>query len=237
MRLPIERGTYGDIAHEYYDAVRHPTSSNFRTASARVIDSWLDPALPRQGQIIDVGAGDSLVGELLHHRRRSLRRLTLLDASPEMLRHSQKWLALGATAITADARTLPLPDSSVGLLVASLGDAFNERPFWQHVQRVLRADGIAIYTTPSYEWASKYREEHDEPIDAAEFLTREEKRLLVPSFVLAEQEQVRLFASVGLETHVVQHVLLAALEEMLLSPKLSGLGDLPVVIGYLLKRP
>ncbi len=230
-----EMGTYADLADEYYDASRHPTSSNFRTASTLVIESWLDVALPRRGRVVDVGAGDSLVAELLHRRRRSLRRLTLIDVSPEMLRHSQRWLSLGAKPIIADARALPFEDSSIALLVASLGDPFNERAFWERVQRVLRADGVVIYTTPSFEWAAMFRAEHHEPIDAAEFLTRERKRLLVPSYVLPEQEQVRLFAAVGLETQLVQHVLLSALQGASLSPKLSGLGQRPVLTGYLLK--
>jgi SAM-dependent methyltransferase len=235
--LPRRRwGSYADLADEYYDPTRHPTSTNFRAASLRIIDSWIGGRLPH-GAIVDVGAGDSIVGELFDRRKKSLRRLTLLDASPDMLRHSERWISRGARPLIADATTLPLGDASVALLVASLGDPFNKRPFWERVTRVLRPRGFAIYTTPSYEWAARFRPKHEEPLDAAEFATREGDRLLVPSIVLPESEQIQLFSSVGLATEVVQHVLLAGLEGMPISPKLSELGELPVVTGYLLKRP
>src|SRR5690606_35896916 len=90
-------GSYEALASEYYDAVRHPTCANFREASRLIINSWLDTAWPDSGWVCEVGAGQSLLAELIEERELPFDRVLITDASPSMLRHSQHWQAKGAT--------------------------------------------------------------------------------------------------------------------------------------------
>lgn len=227
----VEYGTYEDLASEYYDGGRHPTSANFRTASRAILEAWLPASL--EGRTCDVGAGCSLVAELFVERKSPVSDLVLVDSSPEMLAHSQPWLEQGATGIVADASSIPFPDDAFELLVASLGDPYNTPEFWAEAKRVVRPGGRIIFTTPSYEWASWFRTRQQEPPDSAEFLLSDGRKLRVPSYVQSESDQISTITSAGSQTIGIYHVLLAALRAEHVSPKAEVSGTTPLVTGYL----
>lgn len=233
-------GSYEDVAAEYYDSHRHPTSANFREASDLILLAWTVSRLPRAGLLCDVGAGDSALASLLSLQGRSLRRLRIIDASKKMLNYSKRWARLGAQLVVGEAEALPLNDHSVAMLVASLGDPFNRQEFWHEARRVLKPDGTVIFTTPSFEWASRFRAENHEPQDAAEFLTKDTRAVLVPSFVHSERQQLDLMNRAGVCADGVYHVFQSALQG-LVSPKITESlpARAPLVTGYLgrLDRP
>lgn len=224
---------YADVADEYYDPNRHPTSAAFRFASRSIVDAWLPSRLGRRGYLCDVGAGDSVLAEVLVSRERSLRRLYLVDSSEHMLRYSKRWIDAGASAVLSEASRLPFPPQTVALLVASLGDPFNDAPFWREVTRVLRPDALLVFTTPAFEWAEQFRIANHEPPDAAEFSLADGRVIRVPSNIYPEREQIRLMRSNGLRVKGIYHFLAGGLPEAP-PPKLQGLATtLPIVTGYL----
>jgi SAM-dependent methyltransferase len=239
---------YSELADEYYEHQRHPTSANFRDASRALVEDWLLDIITSEvlkgGErdegvtICEVGAGDSLIAEVLDKADYSLSSLLITDASSEMLQYSQKWGSKGASLATAPAQNLPLPDASLSLLVSVLGDPYNDADFWKEVCRVLETEGCMIYTTPSFEWASRFRNGTAAPgFQTAEFTLRGGKTASVPSVILPEEDQTSLIASHGLSVTSVQHVRLRDLTSENISPKLKIDGsDLPVVTGYLIRK-
>lgn len=227
-----ERGGYDDVAFEYYDSRKHPTTANFRQASALLLTSWLRDIPPDGGPIVEVGAGDSLLAELLAALGRSLRDVTLTDASEVMLAYSRKWLAHGVRLKIADAASLPAPSGSVALLVAVLGDPYNTPAFWLEAARVLTPEGICLYTTPSYEWSRRFRAAANEPEASAQFEVGT-RSVLVPSFIYPTAEQTEMIGRSGLRVAEIDSVSLDALQEQTVSHKLldaDGGGE--VLTGY-----
>jgi ubiquinone/menaquinone biosynthesis C-methylase UbiE len=225
-------GTYADLADEYYDPEKHPTSANFRTASREIIRAWLGH--PFNSEVLcDVGAGDSLLADVMTERGLGLSRTVLVDTAPGMLAHSDHWRDLGAKTVVADAEQLPFDDREFGIVVASLGDPFNTPAFWHEGRRVLRHGGRVIYTTPSFEWAESFRSRNQEPPDAAEFILADGSRIHVQSLVLTESDQVVLINESGLRVVGIYHVLLAALGSEPVSSKLNLPAATPFVSGYL----
>src|ERR1700687_4766391 len=129
--ISSRHGTFGEVATEYYDATRHPTCANLRQASGSLIEQALARLDWTNGWICDVGCGQSVVAEILDSWGQPLDRLILCDSAAAMLEHSRRWRGNKATLVVGDAEGLPLADRSVGILVASLGDSFNQPSFWR----------------------------------------------------------------------------------------------------------
>jgi SAM-dependent methyltransferase len=188
----------------------------------------------------ELGAGKSLLAEVLWPQTRFLANLFLLDDSPSMLAYSSHWVNSGAHLLVADvSRFIPLATASVDVVVASLGDPYNVNGLWAEARRVLRPGGRAIYTTPSNEWAKKYRETKKEDLHIAEFELADGRSVPVASHVYAPDVQIALVESHGFVVDVVANVPVAALQETPPSPKLGVLSgrDASVVTGYLLSIP
>ena len=240
--------SYTDLAEEYYERDRHPTSSNFRDGSRTLLKSWLFDSFLSQHlpvgfhgteiSICEVGAGDSLVAEILADEGYPLCPLLITDASPEMLEYSEAWEEQGAKIQVASAESLPLPSSSINLWVSVLGDPYNNINFWREASRVLREDGWMIYTTPSFEWASLFRDQVGSPgFNFAEFTLRGGETASVPSIIFSRGEQEELITSVGLSVLDFKNVRLKDLPSDYISPKLQvDSENLPVVAGYLIQN-
>ena len=236
----VEVGTYEDLASEYYDSVRHPTCANFRDASAHFLRDRLVFAYRETRKVCEVGPGKSLVAELLAERGVPVDGLILIDSSPSMLRYSEKWAHTGAQLVIGDAFILPLASESVDLVVASLGDAYNDHHFWRDVERVLRTGGISLFTTPSYDWAAAFRNT-DDPfmMTLAEFLLRDGRTLYVPSRIYPRDDQIKLVEDSDLVVIEVNEIPISVLESKHLSPKLTPRRgrDASIVTGYVIRKP
>jgi SAM-dependent methyltransferase len=165
----------------------------------------------------------------------SISRLVLLDASAAMLRHSAHWLKEDAHAILGDAALLPLRSCSLQLLVASLGDPFNSQAFWLEASRVLEPGGRLIFTTPSYQWAERFRSTMKQDQQKAEFDLADKRRVYTPSFIYQEEKQASMIEAVGLTLKQVDRFPLAALRSNRISWKLREpltAGD-SVALAYL----
>src|SRR5205823_875605 len=117
--------------------------------------------------------------------------------SPGMLGHSRHWARQGAGLEVAPADQLPVLDTSLGLLVASLADPYDDDSFWSEVARVLAPDGRCVVTTPSWLWAARFRDD-GRPGDRAEFELRDGTQVAVPSMIRTPDDEIRLVERHGL---------------------------------------
>jgi SAM-dependent methyltransferase len=76
--------------------------------------SWLDDRLPRDGRVLEVGAG---TGELWRHVDRKASALTLADFSPAMCDRLR--VVPGARVVRCDAAALPFPDGAFDTVIAN----------------------------------------------------------------------------------------------------------------------
>jgi SAM-dependent methyltransferase len=224
---------YEDIAAEYYDAIRHPTSANFRQASALVLAEVLPGRVGPDSNVAEVGCGDSLLMEVLADRGLEVGRATLTDSSPTMLSYSEHWRGPGVHLVLADAEHLPFADESQDLVVSVLGDPYNTEPFWQELGRTLAVGGHAVYTTPSFEWSRGFRGEAEQAV----FDRRDDEDMAVSSIVLPPDEQEARIERAGLALRQRIDVPLRSITGQI-SPKLGVLRnpDAAVVTGYVAEK-
>ena len=230
-------GSYEQLSAEYYDRRLHPTSANFREASRIVLAHWIPLLGFGDEWICEVGAGMSLLCEVLDRERKPLNKMLLTDYSYSMLVSSYGWRDRGAHLAVCEASSLPLASSSIGALVSILGDSFDTESFWAETARIVRPGGVAIHTTPSYEWALAFRRRKG--FSVAEFLTKGGVQVVVPSFVRPVEQERVLIESAGLFVKDVMAVPMSALDTEPLSPKLTSVlteSD-TALVGYLVTRP
>jgi SAM-dependent methyltransferase len=190
---------YDGVAHEYYEADLHPTCNNFNFLSRIYLQCQLD-AIATQESVLETGAGASLLAELLHYRRQSLRGLKITDSSSSMLSYSARWEAEGAELAVLDAEEMELAGQSFDFVVSILGDPYNTLKFWREVGRVLRRNGLVVFTMPSFHWSSRYREAFGAGVlDSADFLLRSGRTICVPSVIPPLQAQIEMMQSAGLQ--------------------------------------
>lgn len=232
--------SYEVLAQEYYNPVHHPTCANFREASLVLFRKWLDVLPLGRGWACEVGAGDSLLAEELATQGLQLNQLVLIDAAPTMLKYSSRWGRMGAHLVVGDAGMLELPSATLELLVSCLGDAYNTAAFWTEVSRALRPGGVALFTTPSHDWAMSFRScDGRESLMTAEFALSDGCRLRLPSLIYPAQQQIALITESGLTVRDVCDIPISALKSSNLSPKLvleRGRGA-SVVSGFLVTKP
>jgi SAM-dependent methyltransferase len=234
-RQALDLTTYDEVASEYYDSARHPTCANFGELSERFIAPRLTTWLAPPFRILEVGAGRSIVAPRLAKTGGSLQNLTLLDHSPAMLAHSRQWAQFGATLMVADARATGLPPASFDLIVAALGDPYNDATFWAEVERILTSGGVCLFTTPAWEWSVRFR--HLSARTRAEFLLERGETVAVPSLILAVEDQFQLIAAAGLTVQESEAFTATGLSSPR-SPKLNVFqeGEEPVVRGFTVQK-
>src|SRR5271157_817720 len=228
--LPKYRhGTYSDLASEYYDSRRHPTSANFREASQYLRAPWLLELLRPWSRVLEIGAGRSVVAELLADSGQSPALFVVSDLSPEMLSYTPSFLEHPPSLCLCDAELLPFASNSFDLIVSSLGDPYNTVDFWQGVARVVCPEGYVVFTTPSFEWAKQFRN----GTNLAEFVIADGGAIVVKSCVEEVGEQRRMIERSGLTIMERRNVFKHQLHKTPLSPKLrTG----PIVSGYLARK-
>lgn len=230
---------YQTIAPEYYDATRHPTCANFRQASALALSPWLRRQCGPAARVCEAGAGKSLVQEFIRDNATLPAHLLVTDASPAMLDYSRKGLATvkdDAEFAVAFADALPAGAREFTVVVASLGDPYNDTEFWREANRVLESCGQVLFTTPSHEWAAAFRRDCDP--NAAEFALADGSRVQAPSLIYDVDEQINMMRAAGFSTLAVREVALDDLETARPSHKLTlpQLRVAPIVRGYLVRK-
>jgi SAM-dependent methyltransferase len=229
---------YDRVAGEYYDVTRHPTSANFRQATILVMRKWLLALGGWDGWTAEIGSGKSILAEVLDPSQ-GLSRLVLLDSSAKMLRYSLDSRKRGARLVQGSAEAIPFPSGSLRRLVAPLGDPYNSSEFWAEVRRVLSPGGEALFTTPSYEWASTFRGTLAmSDLAEAEFTLRNGELVNMPSCVLPPEEQVEMITCAGLVVERREETQLRALSVGPISQKLvtERGGELNILTSYFVRR-
>jgi hypothetical protein len=188
---------YQPIAEEYYDQKLHPTCSNFGELSRAFLAARIRSLTPRPMNALEIGAGRSILAKVFEEDGFPLSHVTILDQSKDMLKHSERWINAGAIPRVADARHTELPDGAFDLIVSSLGDPYDCPDFWREARRVISERGVLLFTTPSFEWSSRFRA-NSEP-HKAEFVLRDGRTVLVPSFTRPLARERILMTEAGFE--------------------------------------
>jgi len=227
--------SYELVAREYYDTERHPTCANFRDASRILFKRWLSEFNSRS-LVCEIGAGKSLIAEILFEANQELSGLVLVDESHSMLAYSERWRRAGVKLELASAMDLACASESFDAVASCLGDPYNTPSFWREVHRILRPGGKCLFTTPSRDWAVAFRDgSNQDSMHSSEFELADRSRVFLPSHIYSEADQIELIQSVGLKVLQVSGVSIQDLSGNKLSPKLllSRGQKASVVTGYL----
>jgi 2-polyprenyl-3-methyl-5-hydroxy-6-metoxy-1,4-benzoquinol methylase len=226
--------SYDRIATEYYDPVRHPTCADFRDATRLLLDRFLAQHAPRQ-RALELGAGKSLVAECYAAHELPLTTLTITDASAAMLAYSEIWRERGAKLAVSTVEALSELEGQFDFVFACLGDPYNTPRLWHRIRQRLAPLGTYFYTTPSFDWATRFRRHHQGGQNSlAEFLVDGE-RVYVPSLVLSLEAQRVMIEASGLTVEHVADIARRDLPKGVRSPKLALAeiaADLPIVTAY-----
>ena len=127
--------------------------------------------------------------------------------------------------------------SSQDVVVALLGDPYNNVAFWAEVGRVLAIGGRVIFTSPSYEWARQYRNAVKDIRSRAVFDVVDGRRISLPSMVMAPEEQVEIISQHGLQVLETAGTFGHEIRSPH-SPKIwaAVAEGLPIVSGYLARK-
>jgi SAM-dependent methyltransferase len=209
---------YNVLANEYYDRILHPTSANMREASLIAMRSFLGNAT--LGRVCELGAGRSVFVDL-PDLYKSTRKIVLLDESPAMLAHSNN---LETVKVVSSVEASTLLPNSFDTVIASLGDAYNTLAAWRRVVGTLANGGRLFYTGPAPAWAEGFRGVHQiGHADEAVFETAG-GTVVVPSHILSEGAQFKVWQEVGLEPLQWMNIYPTALSAPL-SPKILRLDE------------
>lgn len=127
----------------------------------------------------------------------------------------------------------------MSFLLASVGDPYNQPAFWKEVYRVLEGHGVAVYTTPAYEWVAVFRAQmNNNKKMMADFELADGTRLYLPSWIYPEDEQKEMFRGEKLFLKEKVCVRIADLQSESLSPKLrpDRGPEAKVVTGYVVAK-
>lgn len=226
--------SYQDVAFEYYDGARHPTCRDLRELSMRFLVPRLRMRMPVTGSLVEIGPGLSALAPEASATG-ALSRVILVDNSTGMLSYSRRWTSGGARSIIASADATGLASRTASLIVCSLGDPYNSPLFWREVMRILEPGGACLFTTPSFEWASRFRQDGER--DLAEFVRADGARLSMPSYVSDGADQVRMIEAAGLVVEERQGLGIEALDTEPAPKLLCVEPGTPIVAAYVVRAP
>lgn len=239
VQIDRDINRYKYVAAEYYDDKLHPTCANFRHLSKLFFKEKLTTY--KNGNIIEVGAGKSVVAEILLENDIDISTLTITDLTEEMLGYSNVYMDFGASLSIEDATILQGIDDNTGdLICSSLGDPYNLLLFWETAHRVLKRNGRVLFTTPSYEWALKYRAvESKSGLDEAVFTLSDSSLVYVDSYVYPLPVLKKNIESAGLIVVDVVCYGINYLTQEKISFKIVNIaeGDKPIIVGLEISKP
>jgi ubiquinone/menaquinone biosynthesis C-methylase UbiE len=234
----ITEVTYGYLAKEYYDELLHPTCANFRIASKELINDFIKTSNIRKNNVLEIGAGKSVLIEVLEELNFSIENLIISDKEKNMLHHTESMNKNKSySLIETDAQSTNFPDDTFDLIVSSLGDPYNTEKLWSEISRILLPGGLCIFTTPSYEWSNTFRKSPNVH-KYAEFITLLKEKVYVPSFIYDFGEQKQLIEKFNLSIQTSRAINLSQLSTTNISTKLliNNESELPIVTGYLVRK-
>lgn len=163
-------GSYAAVAAEYYDPELHPNSAGLGALSRGLLaELW---PVEVTGLVLETGAGKALAPELLRQSGQLGAKCILTDISREMLNYARQYNRPCYLSV-ASAAQLPVRARSVDVLLASLADPYFGKPFVREAHRVMGPGGFLLVSTPAWEWASWFRNQHEEEMQGtARFETK-----------------------------------------------------------------
>jgi len=191
--------SYDKIAKEYYDE-SHITSRNF-DESTKLALKEINKELPKEGLILEVGAGKGRASEYLSV---DSNRIIQLDNCKAMLELTPREESL--IRIHADGLEMPFMDNSFDLVVSFLCDPFLGMEFLSEAFRVLKKDGILLFTTPAYNWGKALRDKIGLEINETRFITKDEKTVKVPSILIKSSQVIEMLDYLGFENHSIKFI-------------------------------
>lgn len=186
---------YDRLSQEYYTA-SHRTCRNFDEASrgAFVGNNIL---LPKDGLVLDLGAGRGRVGEFLKVAKQ---RIIQCDISKAMLSFIPREDCL--LRVVSDARATPFVDESFSAIASFLFDPFNTPDLYTEVARLLVPGGIFVGTLPAFTWGVALRDELRIPRDITRFRLNDGQILVTQSFLSTDEELAARCNAAGLDAKV-----------------------------------
>ncbi len=120
--------------------------SRWGAGDADALAAWLEPYVPPEGRLLDLGGGTGALASLLAARMACS--VTVLDASPHMLRHAEG--LQGVTPVRGDAGAMPFPDARFDAVLVC--DAFHHftgaQAAAREMARVVRSGGGVLILEP-----------------------------------------------------------------------------------------
>lgn len=182
---------YDLIADEFSDEKRI-TTANFHYLSAGFFrDEIALLALPGRS-VLDLGTGR---GHLVPVLEESGAHTFLVDLSSRML--SLIRCRADTVKICSPASNLPFPGETIDLVVSSLADPFLHTPAIREINRVLKAQGTWVFTSPSRVWSDALRNSSGIPQGMTRFVHSSGQEAEVYSFTYHDTELRELLTSCG----------------------------------------
>ncbi|CDX25100.1 putative Methyltransferase type 11 [Mesorhizobium plurifarium] len=226
--------SYHQVASEYYDSCKHPTCANFRSASKVALNRFLE-VMHASNIVCEIGAGKSLYAECLPDWAQRKQKLFLNDSVPEMLSYSKRAFDEGAEAVIGDASKIQIA-TKADFVLCSLGDPYNGKKFWENCKNIIEHGGVLLFTTPSFDWATRFRSPDERSLTHAEFILSDGATALMPSYILSSEDQIRLICESGLWVKETGQIWLDEIADSNISKKLSFTSELPIIDWYLVGR-
>jgi ubiquinone/menaquinone biosynthesis C-methylase UbiE len=99
----------------------------------------------------------------------------------------------------ADAIDMPFMDESFSVVTSFLCDPFLGLEFLSQAYRVLKKEGVLIFTTPSFSWGKALRDKIGIEINETRFITKEKNAIKVPSILIKTQQIKEMLTHIGFQ--------------------------------------
>ncbi len=239
----VQLKSYDDVADEYYDEECHPTSAAFRRISMRWIADELENSVSGGVVGLEIGAGKAILPILLKRLGISIDKLVVSDKSAKMLRANDQSPYDNVKTVLADVLDDNFPfkfgKTNFNLIVSSLGDPYNLPKMWSNLSQITSRTAVCLFTCPSLEWATHFRTLHQKGmLDVAEFATRDNSTVLLPSFIYNVTKQIKMAERSGFRLDRFDNILFSESALGIRAPKLSGAAamQIPVLAAYRFRR-